>query len=67
MSKRKWGEIDYGRVASVCMKRNKKTFEYHDKERLAEHLSKVTKGEAKVNAGALKPHELVREAMLKAG
>ncbi|BDA46330.1 Uncharacterized protein L728 [Coccomyxa sp. Obi] len=66
MSKRKWGEIDYGRVASVCMKRNKRTFEYHDKERLQEHLSKVKKGEAKVNAGALKPHELVHEAMLKA-
>ena len=67
MSKRKWGEIDYGRVPSVCMKRNKKTFEYHDKERLQTHMHKVKKGEAKVNAGALKPHELVHEAMLKAG
>ena len=66
MSKRKWAEIDYSRMASVCFKRNKKTFEYHDKERLIEYLSKVKKGEAKINAGALKPHDLVREAMQKA-
>lgn len=65
MSKRKWSEIDYSRVASVCMMRNKKTFAFQDKERLREFLVKVKKGEAKINAGALKPHELVHEAMLK--
>lgn len=67
MAKRKFSEIDYSRVASVCFKRNKKTFKYHDKDRLVEYLSKVKKGEAKINAGALKPHELVKEAMQKAG
>ncbi len=67
MAKRKFSEIDYSRVASVCFKLNKKTFKYHDKDRLVEYLSKVKKGEAKINAGALKPHELVKEAMQKAG
>ncbi len=33
MAQGKWGEIDYERVASVCMKLNKGLFAEHDKER----------------------------------
>ncbi len=67
MSKCKWSEIDYSHVASVCFKRSKKTFEQHDKDRLVEYLARVKKGEVTINAGALKPHEIVKEAMQKAG
>ena len=34
MAQEKWGEIDYERVASLCMKINKSHFSKHDKERL---------------------------------
>lgn len=33
MHRGQWGAIQYDRVPSVCMKINKKSFEYHDKER----------------------------------
>ena len=33
MAQSKWGEIDYERVASVCMNINKGLFTKHDKER----------------------------------
>ena len=33
MHRGQWGAIQYDRVPSVCMKINKKNFEYHDKER----------------------------------
>ncbi len=34
MAQGKWEEIDYERVASLCMKINKGHFSKHDKERL---------------------------------
>ena len=34
-----------------------------DKERFQEYLADVKAGKSKINAGALKPHELVEEAM----
>jgi len=34
-----------------------------DKERFREYLADVKAGKSKINAGALKPHELVEEAM----
>jgi len=34
MSQKKWSEIDYERVASLCMKINKKHFIKYDKDRL---------------------------------
>jgi hypothetical protein len=63
MSAKRWGEINYERVPSVCMRLNKKNFEYWDKERFAAFLGRVKTGAAKINAGALKPHDLVHEAM----
>lgn len=33
MAQGQWGEIDYERVASVCMKINKSLFVKHDNER----------------------------------
>ena len=37
--------------------------QFHDKERFAEYLHQVKKGEKTIKAGALKPHQLVHEAM----
>lgn len=63
MSANAWDQVKYTRVASVCMKNNKKSFEKHDEKRFEEYLTEVRAGKKKIASGALKPHELVREAM----
>ena len=45
------------------MKNNKKSFEEHDMERFKEYLGEVRAGKKKISSGAVKPHELVRQAM----
>lgn len=55
-----WGSIPYNRVASVAMKNYKQKFLKHDKERFEEYLEKVKSGKAKIAAGALLPHEIIR-------
>lgn len=63
MSKRKWEEIEYERVPSVCMKRNKKNFLKKDSERFGAFLEDVKSGEKKIASGALMPHEIVAQVM----
>lgn len=58
-----WGNIRYNRVTSVCMNKHKQKFEKHDKERFEQYLSDVEAGKTKIASGALKPHELVQQAM----
>ena len=63
MSKRKWSEVEYERVPSVCMKRNKKMFLKNDPERFGLFLSDVKSGKKKIASGALLPHQIVGEFM----
>ncbi len=67
MSANAWNEVKYPRVASVCMKNNKGHFEKHDEERFTKYLQDVKAGKKKIASGALKPHELVSEAMRHVG
>ena len=67
MCANEWGDMKYTRVPSVCMKRNKKHFEKHDKGRYEQYLEDVKAGKKTVASGALKPHEIVREAMQHTG
>ncbi|CAA0843069.1 Uncharacterised conserved protein UCP015417-vWA [Striga hermonthica] len=59
MSANNWASLPYNRVASVAMKTYKSLFFKHDEERFHEYLDKVEKGEAKIAAGALLPHEII--------
>ncbi|KAK1322359.1 hypothetical protein QJS10_CPA03g01489 [Acorus calamus] len=61
MTANKWGSLPYERVASVAMKKYKDLFKKHDKERFGDYLESVKKGEAKIAAGALLPHEILAE------
>ena len=61
-----WGGVKYSRVPSVCMHKNKRKFEEHDKERFEQYLSDVQAGRKKIASGALKPHELVQQAIQQA-
>jgi len=56
----RWPEIQYSKVPSRAMKILKDAFERHDADRFNAWKSKVVKGEAKINAKALFPHELVK-------
>ena len=66
MCANRWGGVKYSRVPSACMHNNKAKFERHDKERFEQYLSDVQAGKKKIASGALKPHELVKQAMLQA-
>ncbi|GER45782.1 hypothetical protein STAS_22761 [Striga asiatica] len=54
-----WGSLPYNRVASVAMKTYTRLFFKHDESRFREYLDKVERGEAKIAAGALLPHEII--------
>ncbi|KAN0055450.1 hypothetical protein ACTA71_008561 [Dictyostelium dimigraforme] len=61
MSANKWGEINYSKVPSRCMKLQRKAFERHEPTLFAEYVESLKKGETKVNAKQLFPHELIKE------
>ncbi|VFQ80139.1 unnamed protein product [Cuscuta campestris] len=56
----RWDSIPYNRVASVAMNFYKNKFFKHDGERFQGYLESVEKGEAKIAAGALLPHEIIQ-------
>lgn len=56
-----WDKIDYSKVPGQAMRRLKNVFLRHDSERFSEWTRKLQRGEVKVNANTVFPHELVRE------
>jgi hypothetical protein len=63
MSRNKWNEIDYDRVPSLCMNRNKGHFQKHDQDRFTVFLQDVQSGKKKIASGALLPHKIVAKTM----
>jgi len=57
----RWDEIDYPKVSSQANIKYKTAFYRHDPDRRAAYLEKVEKGEAKINAGTLFPHDIVHQ------
>lgn len=57
----KWDEIEYSKVPSCAMNKLKGVFERHSPDRFAEYKNMLSKGETKVNAKQLMPHELVKD------
>ncbi|KAG6525883.1 uncharacterized protein LOC122047172 [Zingiber officinale] len=62
MSAGQWSVLPYNHVASVAMKNYKKLFAKHDAGRFDEYIDNVKKGKAKIAAGALLPHEILKDA-----
>jgi hypothetical protein len=67
MSANEWDSLPYNRVASVAMKNYKSLFVKHDNERFDKYLEDVKSGKAKVAAGALLPHEIIKALRDKDG
>lgn len=55
-----WNEVNYEHVPSVAMARYTKAFGRHDSERFEAYKEALAKGEAKIHAGVLFPHDCVR-------
>lgn len=58
MSTNQWGEIDYSKIPSQAGRKHVKAFMRHDEERYRDFLSKVEKGEAKINTSTLYTYEV---------
>ena len=63
MSNREWSGIDYSAVPSRANLIYNNAFLRNDEQRRREYLGKLEKGEAKINAGVLFPHDIVHKYM----
>ena len=63
MSGREWTNINYQGVPSRASLIYKDAFKKHDSVGYAKFISKVEKGEAKINAATLYPYDIVRDVM----
>jgi hypothetical protein len=61
MCARDWTAINYSHVPSKAAKIYRKAFKKRDESRYAEFLTKVEKGEEKINSKALHPHEIISQ------
>ena len=62
MSANEWDKVEYSKMPSCAGLKYRGAFLRHDAERYTEWLSSVERGEAKMNAGAVMPYDLVRKA-----
>lgn len=63
MCNKNWLEIVYKSVPSQAMLKYRKAFAKHDPVGFADYMSKVKKGEVKINAATLLPHQIVKNAI----
>jgi len=59
MCQRAWGDIEYSKVPGHAMNKLRKAFARHDPNRFQEWSEALGRGEVKVNAKTLHPHEIV--------
>jgi hypothetical protein len=61
MASRRWTEINYSRVPSICMNNNGGHFFAHDPKGFEKYLVKVESGKGSISGAAILPHELVAQ------
>lgn len=60
MCAKEWDKIVYEHVPSVASSRYKKAFNRNDTVRFAAYVEALLKGEAKINASAIFPHDIIK-------
>jgi hypothetical protein len=60
MCSKQWDMIEYSKLPSKAMSDLMKAFSKNDLARFQEYLASVQKGEAKINAGAVYPYDIVK-------
>lgn len=60
ISKNDWDSIDYKAVPAYAMKKYRKAFRTHSPELFDKYMTKVEKGEVKINASTMYPYDLVK-------
>jgi len=60
MCSKTWGEISYKTVPSVAMNKYRNAFTKNDESRFNMYIESVTKGEEKINAGAIFPYQIYK-------
>ena len=60
MCAKEWSKIEYSKLPSKAMSDLMKAFSKNDLARFQEYLTSVEKGEAKINAGALYPYDVIK-------
>ncbi|EOA33101.1 hypothetical protein CARUB_v10016439mg [Capsella rubella] len=61
MSAKEWNLLKYNRVSSMAMQNYRELFVEHDCERFIEFLGDVKSGKKKIAAGALLPHQIIKQ------
>lgn len=61
MSAKQWEDIDYSKVPSKANLIYNSAFLRNDEDRRRNYLESLKKGEVKINAGVLQPHEIVTQ------
>ena len=62
MCKKEWSQINYEHVPSVAMNKYNKAWYRNDKERFEQYIESVKKGDKKINASAIFPHDIIGTA-----
>lgn len=60
MCAKQWKEIEYKKVPSVAMNKYRKAFKRNDETRFTQYIDAVTKGDEKINASAIFPHDIYK-------
>ena len=63
MCSKNWADVDYEKLPSQALNRHVKAFRRNDSEKYNAYLNALANNAAKVNVGALHPHEVVKKYM----
>lgn len=67
MCAKEWSDINYSQVPSIAAARYRKAFYRNDTERFSQYVEALKNGDSsvKVNAGAIFPHEVIKDFLYK--
>ena len=59
-----WTNIEYDKLPSLAISRNKNAFKKHDSEGFSNYVSLLEKGEKKINASAVYPYDIIKSMLM---